>query len=198
MADQETLAVYAKRAADYAKRFGKAGEGPHMKAFLAEVPDGGRILDLGCGPGHTAAAMKQAGLLVDALDASPELAQIAREQYDVNVRVATFADLDAVGTYDGVFANFSLLHAPKADMPDHLSRIAYALVPRGVLHIGLKQGTGEKRDAIGRFYAYYEMDELKGLLADTGFHVISERTGAEEGLDGTVAPWMILLARKHD
>lgn len=197
-ADTETLAVYAKRAADYAKRFGKAGEGPHMKAFLAQVPSGGRILDLGCGPGHTSAAMKCAGYRVDALDASPELAEIARQKYDVDVRVASFEELSDIETYDGVFANFSLLHAPKAEMPDNLRRIAGALVADGVFHIGLKRGNGEKRDSIGRFYAYYELDELKDLLGDAGFRIVNQRTGEEEGLDGTVAPWIILLARKHD
>lgn len=198
MADRETMAVYASRAEDYANRFGKTGEGRHVTEFLAEVPEGGRILDLGCGPGHTAAAMKRAGYRVDALDASPELAKIAQQHYGIDVTVATFDDVRAIETYDGVFANFSLLHAPKKAMPGHLARIANALVPSGVFHVGLKQGTGEKRDAIGRFYAFYELDEFEGLLSDAGFHVISERTGAEEGLDGTVAPWIILLARKDD
>ena len=168
MADQETLAVYAKRAGDYATRFGKANENPHLKAFLAEVPGGGRVLDLGCGPGHAAAAMKNAGYKVDALDASPELARIAREQNGVAVRLATFEELDEVELYDGIYANFSLLHARKTDMPGHLDRIALALRSNGVFHIGLKRGTGESRDTIGRFYAYYEMDELKRLLSDAG------------------------------
>ena len=198
MSDRETLAVYAKRAGDYARRFGKAGESPHVKAFLQEVPAGGRVLDLGCGPGHTAAAMEKAGYQVDALDASPELAAIAREQHGLNVRIATFDQLDDFEHYDGIYANFSLLHAPKADMPGNLARIARALKPQGAFHIGLKAGTGEKRDTIGRFYAYYEMDELNRLLSDAGFNVIREATGEEAGLDGTVAPWIILLARKHD
>ncbi len=197
MADAKTLAVYAKRAADYADRFGKAGEGPHLADFLAEVPEGGRILDLGCGPGHTSAAMMRAGFDVEAWDASPEFVQIAREKYGVNARLATFDDLTASDVYDAVFANFSLLHAPKAEMPAHLARIARALKSSGVFHIGLKAGSGEKRDAIGRFYAYYELGELTGLLNDAGFHVIRQRTGEEAGLDGTVAPWIILLARKN-
>lgn len=196
MADEQTLAVYAERAQDYAKRFGKAGEGPHMTAFLAEVPNGGRILDLGCGPGHTTAAMKRAGYQVDALDASPELAAIAKAEYDVDVKVATFDTLDDVALYDAVFANFSLLHAPKAEMPNHLRRIARALVPNGVFHIGLKRGTGEKRDGIGRFYAYYEPEELSDLLDAAGFRVTSQKTGEETGLDGTLAPWIIFLAKK--
>lgn len=198
MPDKETLAVYAKRADDYADRFGKAGEGPHLTEFLAEVPSGGRILDLGSGPAHTSAAMMREGYQVEAWDASPEFVQIARDRYGVAAQVATFDDLSESAIYDAIFANFSLLHAPKSEMPNHLARIARALKPQGIFHIGLKAGTGEKRDAIGRFYAFYELDELKGLLANAGFCVIRERTGEEAGLDGTIAPWIILLARKND
>lgn len=196
MTDAETLAVYAKRAADYATRFDKAGEGPHMEAFLAEVPSGGRILDLGAGPAHTSAAMTRAGFEVEAWDATPEFVEIARTRHGVNARLATFDDLDATETYDAIFANFSLLHAPKAEMPRHLAAIARALKPGGVFHIGLKTGTGEKRDAIGRFYAFYEDAELTDLLEQAGFAVIGRDTGEEPGLDGVVAPWIILLARK--
>jgi hypothetical protein len=81
-------------------------------------------------------------------------------------------------------------------MPRHLESIARALKPSGIFHIGLKTGTGEKRDAIGRFYAYYEDAELTALLASAGFDVIARRTGEEAGLDGTIAPWIILLTRK--
>ncbi|MEM6384991.1 MAG: class I SAM-dependent methyltransferase [Pseudomonadota bacterium] len=197
MADKETLAVYAERAGDYAKRFGNLGEGPHVTAFLAQIARGGRILDLGCGPGHTAAAMMRAGYVVDAIDASPELAAIARDEYGVDVQVTTFDTLQNQEFYDGIFANFSLLHDPKSEMPNHLSRIARALASHGILHIGLKCGVGERRDALGRFYAYYEIEELIGLLTSAGFESIHQRTGEEIGLDGTVAPWVIILARKR-
>lgn len=196
MADAQTLAVFAKRAADYANRFGKTGGGPHVKAFLSELVPGARILDLGCGPGHTAAEMKRAGFEVEAWDASPELARLAPEANGVDVRVATFDDLSDIARFDAVYANFSLLHAPKSAMPGHLARIARALKPDGVLHVGLKTGTGEARDGIGRFYAYYAEDEIVALIEDAGFRVIRHATGEEAGLDGAVAPWIILLARK--
>lgn len=196
MADRQTLAVYAARAADYAKRFGKEGGSQHLKAFLAGVVPGGRILDLGCGPAFAAAAMKRAGFEVEAWDASPEMARIAHEVNGVEVRVAAFEDLSDIARFDAVYANFSLLHAPKADMPGHLARIARALKPGGLFHIGLKTGTGEKRDTIGRFYAYYEDAELTRLVEAAGFRVLHRSTGEDTGLDGTVAPWIILLARK--
>ena len=75
-------------------------------------------------------------------------------------------------------------------------RIAKALKEDGVFHIGLKTGKGERRDGIGRFYSYYETDELRQLLANAGFSIISERTGEDPGLDGTVAPWVVMLCRK--
>jgi SAM-dependent methyltransferase len=196
MADARTLAVYAARARDYAARFGGTGEGPHVRAFLAELPKGGRILDLGCGPGHAAAAMTRAGFKVEAWDASPELVRIARDEYGVDARVVRFEDLADIDRFDGIYANFSLLHASKAEMPALLTRIARALKPQGVLHIGLKTGCGERRDAIGRFYAYYEDAEIAALLDAAGLPAFRRATGEESGLDGAIAPWIILLARK--
>lgn len=198
MADKQTLDVYAEQAEAYVKRFNKAGEGTHMDAFLSDLPKASLILDLGCGPAHTSLAMIEKGYQVEAWDASPDFARLAKETYDVTVLVKQFDELLSCATYDAVFANFSLLHAPKAKMPDHLMAIARALKPNGKFHIGLKLGTGEKRDVLGRFYAYYQEDELKSLLDDAGFNVVYERQGEGAGLDGTIAPWIILQARKND
>lgn len=197
MADRRTLEVYAERAGEYCGRFDEEKAGRALSNFIGALPKGARVLDLGCGPGTALAHMIKAGLAAEGLDASPEFAAMARERSGAPVRVGTFENLDAVGVYDGLYANFSLLHAPRADMPAHLARIATALKPDGLLHIGLKTGIGERRDGLGRFYAYYEDDEITGLLKDAGFDVVSRLTGSDEGLDGTVAPWIILHARRR-
>ncbi len=196
MADAETLAVYAKRAQDYADRFEGSAVSPHLAAFIDALPAEARVLDLGCGPARASRAMRDRGLAVDAWDASPEFARVAKDTNGIDVTLATFDDLDADAVYDGIYANFSLLHAPKAEMPGHLARIGRALTPGGLFHIGTKMGTGEKRDKLGRFYAYYTEEELTGLLLDAGFEITYRRTGEEPGLDGTIAPWIILHARK--
>jgi len=196
MTDKETLSVYAAKADEYAKRFTTKKPDLHLAAFMLAVPKGGRVLDLGCGTGRSTAFMIEAGLLAEGLDASAEMAEIARTKNGVDVAVGGFETLDSVGAFDGIYANFSLLHAPKAEFPEHLVRISRALVSGGFLHIGLKTGTGEKRDALGRFYAFYTDAEITGLLADAGFVVIERSFGADAGLDGTVAPWIILLAGK--
>ena len=197
MGDAETLAVYDAKAGDYAALTDRDRPGIHLSAFIKALPRGGRVLDLGCGPGQSAADMVAAGLNVEAWDASPEMARLGREAFGLEVKVRQFEALDADQHFDGIFANFSLLHAPKAEMPDHLSRIAAALKPGGLFHIGMKTGTGEHRDGLGRFYAYYEDAELTGLLNTVGLRVTDRAFGNDMGLDGTEAPWIIMRATKH-
>ena len=196
--DRETLDVYGRKAADYAAMADRERNDRPLVAFIKSLPARARVLDLGCGPGRAAARMVQAGLQVDAWDAAPEMAALAREQFGLEVRIASFDALDADAVYDGIYANFSLLHAPRSEMPGHLDRIAKALTAHGLLHIGLKTGVGERRDSLGRFYAYYEESELAGLLDTAGFEILSRATGTEAGLDGVEAPWIVVRARKND
>lgn len=193
-ADPETKAVYAARAADYKTLVSRPGPDRDLVAFIESLPDGGRILDLGCGPGNSATMMVKAGFAVDATDASPEMAAIARSEFDIRAEVASFAELNAVSLYDGIWANFSLLHAPKSEFLMHLMRIHRALNPGGRLHLGMKLGIGEARDSIGRFYAYYQETELTDLLTAAGFHVLATRRGQSEGLAGGSEAFVIISA----
>lgn len=193
MTDKETIDVYNARAADYAQNFARAEPDADLRAFMDGVASGGRVLDLGCGPGNAAAMMQARGFTVDATDASPEMVRIARETHGVDATIATFDEIVGTDIYDGIWANFSLLHAPKADMPRHLAALRAALKPGGIFHIGLKTGTDAARDKIGRLYSYYGKDELLGLLEAADFTPRSTREGAEPGLDGTVAPFIIVL-----
>ncbi len=196
MADKRTLAVYDAKASEYAKLTVSAPDA-QLLAFMALVPPGGRVLDLGCGPGTAAAHMRDAGLVPDAIDAAAGMVAHANAQYDLGARVATFDDVDQVAAYDGIWANFSLLHADRADLPRHLQALATALKPGGAFHIGMKTGTGAKRDPIDRLYTYVTADELQGLLAACGLDVIATESGEEVGLDGVMAAFVIMRARKN-
>jgi SAM-dependent methyltransferase len=118
------------------------------------------------------------------------MVQMAAQHVGVTAWQATFDDIDASDTYDGIWANFSLLHAPRSDMPRHLAALHKALKPGGVFFIGLKLGAGEARDKIGRLYTYYSQEELDKLLQDAGFTIRNHRFGSGEGLDGSVSDWI--------
>lgn len=197
MSDARTLEVYAGAARHYAEGFARADDSFHdqdLATFIATLPPHGRVLDLGCGPGHWAARLRDAGFQVDATDASPEMAALAKSDFDIAVRVAQFEDLDDQALYDGIWANFSLLHAPRRDFPAHLQRIHRALKPQGAFYIGMKLGQGEGRDSLGRFYAYYSEDELRRLLVTAGFTVTGSRCGNGKGLAGGEETYVMVAA----
>jgi SAM-dependent methyltransferase len=194
LSDIETIKVYDAKATEYAARFDSDKPDAWVTSFIDAMPEGGNVLELGCGPGRIAAKMIGSGLVVDAVDASQEMASIAKQKYGVEVRVAMFADIAGTDIYDGIWANFSLLHAPKADFPNHLAALHGALKPKGRLHLGMKLGTGEQRDTIGRFYAYYTQAELTNHLKTAGFSVNRFGTGQSKGLAGFPEPWIIITA----
>jgi len=192
--DAETLRVYDDMALTYQKVFSDKAADATLLAFIAALPDGGSVLDLGCGPGRSAMHMARAGLRVDATDASATMVGLAAQHPGVTAWQATFDALDAVAKYDGVWANFSLLHADRADVPGHLGAIRRALVPGGLLHVGVKDGTGESRDSLGRRYTYFTLPEMQDMLRASGFTPGPATHGVGPGLDGTTAPFFTLSA----
>ena len=58
----------------------------------------------------------------------------------------------------------------------------------------MKEGVGERRDKLGRFYSYYSENELRRLVEAAGLKVDSVEKGKEAGLAGEVEPWIIMVA----
>lgn len=194
--DAQTLAVYAEKAADYSEIHHGSATADRLAAFIAALPEGGTALDLGCGPGWGAAAMRDAGLSVTAMDASPEMAAVARDRYGMNVTVAPFEALTGADAYDGIWAHYSLLHAPRDALPGHLSAIRAALRPGGLLALAMKLGAGAGRDRLGRFYTYVGVEELRALLSAAGLNPQSQEVFPSMGFDGTPADCIFLTARR--
>ena len=197
MTDKKTISYYDASVDAYIDMVSRETPDDDLQSFIDTVPDGGTVLDLGCGPGNSAAMMQNAGLIADATDASAQMVRAARERFGVNATQARFDELDSIAKYDGIWANFSLLHAPRAEMPANLQRIHTALKAGGYLHLGLKIGNGEKRDHLGRNYTYYQPDELKTLLVAANFKPNMDRPVRIDktmSMSGTHDPFMIVTA----
>lgn len=84
MKDQPTLDFYAREAEAYATRYAKSEE---LASFLARLPAGSKVLELGCGGGQDSEAMLAAGFDVLPTDGSPELAREAGKRLGRPVQV---------------------------------------------------------------------------------------------------------------
>ncbi|MGB0867777.1 MAG: class I SAM-dependent DNA methyltransferase [Granulosicoccaceae bacterium] len=196
MIDDKTIEVYNAQVEDYLEVVQQHAADPGLEQFMAWLEPDDLVLDLGCGPAHASAAMREEGLRVDPVDASPAMVEMANKQFQIGARLATFDDIDQVEHYDGVWANFSLLHAPANRFPHHIKALYTALVDGGIFHLALKPGSGEKRDKLGRMYSYYSENELVGMLENTGFEIDEITHGEGMGLAGDVEPWIVVLCCK--
>ena len=194
--DPRTLAFYQREARAYLSRH-RQGGGEYLADFLSRLPPGAHVLELGCGGGHDAEVMISAGMDVDLTDGTPALAMEASRRLGRPVRVMRFDQLDALNSYDGVWASACLLHVPAAALGGVLSRIWRALKPGG-FHFASYKATGhEGRDRLGRWYNQLTADELVDTYRDAGsWEIASVDKRIAGGYDGVEVPWVAITARK--
>ena len=162
--------------------------------FSHALPKNGIVLDYGCGPGYFSKKFLADGFKVHAFDASEKMIEIASMETRVNWWVGDFKSFHATTLYDGIWANFSLLHAPKKEITPLIQTIFKSLQPNGLFSLGLKLGIGEKRDKMGRKYSYFEEQEIRNILSNEGFCHISHYLGEATGLDGESANFIIIIS----
>lgn len=193
MPDQRTIDAYTTRVTQYLEIPLPPEQVAVRQDFADAVGAGGYVLDLGSGPGSDSAYLMRQGLKVRALDATPAFVAHAREN-GVDAHLGTFDDVTEISEYDGVYASFSLLHAPRADFPRHLGAIYTALKPGGLLFLGMKLGTGEHRDALDRYYTYHTQPEIEAALTAAGFTIDRIERGVGKGLAGSYDGFILMFA----
>ena len=127
MADQKTIDAYNGQVDTYLKMVGELKVDPILLRFIDRLRVNDYVLDLGCGPALASAVMRDKGLRVDPVDAAEAMVQLANDKFDIGARQAQFNDIDAIDTYHGVWANFSLLHAQTQDLVAILSALYRAV-----------------------------------------------------------------------
>lgn len=139
----EQVAYYRARAPEYLEDAGVEGVTPETQsataaAIVAAINAAaplGEVLELACGPGTFTGELARRATSVCALDASPEMLEIAaaRAAASTNVRFAR-ADLFAWvpdRRYDFVFFGFWISHVPAGRFASFWSTVASALAPGG-------------------------------------------------------------------
>jgi SAM-dependent methyltransferase len=162
--DHATERFYSSNAVAYAAQTLTANIEYLYKPFLDHVPAGGHILDAGSGSGRDTAFFLRQGFQVTAFDASDAMAKISTELTRQDTLVLRFEQVNWMETFDGIWAQASLLHVPKAGIVKAISSLLRTLKTGGVFYASFKLGEGERFDG-QRFFNDYTERSLRELIA---------------------------------
>ena len=134
--------------------------------FEEFIPNGGRILDVGCGSGRDSKYFGDKGYKITAIDGSEVMCKAASKYAGIDVIKMDIENMKLTGLYDGIWACASLLHIKKISMRRVLDELIGLLNFHGVLYASWKYGNTEREDN-GKHYSDYNEKQLKELVYST-------------------------------
>ena len=167
--------------------------------FLSFLPKNAKILDAGCGPGRDALTLSEEGYEAVGIDLTPEMIKLAKESgpdIDFHVRDLRKTEFDEA-SFDGIWANASVIHIPKQEIGIVLKEFARILKPSGILFVSVLKGEGERAHLMKYFYegelavSFYDKDEFSVELERNGFKVLRCLEDADDHDE-----WLNFICRK--
>jgi len=198
--EEVTIAQYQAEADGFREGTWDHDVSQNRDALVAAMPKNpGKILDLGCGPGRDLVAFKGQGHTVIGLDATPAFVEMARQASGCEVWQQSFLSLDLPPeTFDGIFANASLLHVPRNQMVRVLRDVWRSLVVEGALMMSMGRGDWEgytARETGYRYVVAWEYETLAPCVEQAGFEIV-DHYYRPPGLPLQQQSWVVIVARK--
>ena len=138
---------YDRIADEYARRiFDELQHKPFdrelLNRFAAEVSGRGEVCDVGCGPGHVARYLRNAGVTVFGLDLSPRMLEQARQlNPGIRFQEGNMLALDLPdATLAGIAAFYAIVNIPHESLPSIFREMARVLQPGGLLFLAFHVG----------------------------------------------------------
>src|SRR5580700_4454211 len=171
---------YERHARDWDADRRRAGwnEKAWLDRFIAMLPKGAKVLDLGCGSGSPVAQhLVQCGLQVTGADASPTLISLCRERLPEQEWILADMRSLALGKeFDGVLAWDSFFHLTPDDQRGMFAVFRAHAAPSAALMFNAGPSHGE---GIGSYrgdplyHASLSAEEYEALIDGSGFDVVA-------------------------
>ena len=171
----QTLVVYNKIAKKYSDRWiNDTTMNEQLLKFINHLGNKKKVLDVGCGTGRDVKFLKDQGIEAMGIDISPEMIEISKKI----VKNGHFIVKDMLEmnfepeTFNGIWACASVMHLPKVFLDKILSDFNRILCKDGILYLSVQRGEGGKYVEDGRYFEYYQIDEITEHLKLNGFNII--------------------------
>ncbi|MFJ3393677.1 class I SAM-dependent DNA methyltransferase [Leifsonia aquatica] len=147
---------------------------------------GGRVADLGCGPGRITGHLAGLGLDVSGIDLSPGMVEVARREHPgIPFSVGSMLDLPfGEAELAGALAWYSIIHIPQEEQDELFREFARVVRPGGRLALAFQVSTAGDEDVVQLTHAYgHDIDlrtrrqspeRVRGRLIAAGFALTGE------------------------
>jgi ubiquinone/menaquinone biosynthesis C-methylase UbiE len=176
--------IFNKHAQLYASRFMDVSlYADELTRFCTQIPNGGKVLELACGPGNITRYLLELrpDLKILATDIAPNMLELAKANCPgAEFHLLDCRDMSAITeTYDGILCGFCLPYLSDEESAKLIRNCAAILKPEGSLYLScMEEGehcqSGIKTNSAGdKTYMYYHRAGfLSKALSDAGFHNI--------------------------
>lgn len=178
-----TLDYYNKNSEEYFNSTLNVDMTNTYKEFLKLVPEGGKILDLGCGSGRDSMNFMKLGYEVTFVDGAKELAKRASVLLGKEVIVSTFEELELKEKFHGIWACASLLHIKREDLKIVLNNLYNNLDDNGVFYMSFKYGEKEYVDDKNRYFNCFTDESIISFINENtkynilGLYITEDKLG---------------------
>jgi ubiquinone/menaquinone biosynthesis C-methylase UbiE len=168
---------YARRISDELQH--KPLDQQLLRRLAEDLAGRGTVCDMGCGPGHVARYLRDAGAHVIGLDLSPRMLEQARRlNPDIAFLEGNMAALDLPdATLAGIAAFYAIVNIPKESLPGVFREMQRVLEPGGLLLLAFHTGDETLREeelwgqAINMDFFLFPASAIRGLLEAAGFAI---------------------------
>jgi ubiquinone/menaquinone biosynthesis C-methylase UbiE len=187
MDDETTRSIresYDRLAEEYTRRIAdelqhKALDRELLDRFARQTKGRGDVCDMGCGPGHIARHLRDAGASVFGLDLSPGMLEEARKlNPDISFREGNMLSLDIPeGALAGVTAFYAIVNIPRKSVPLVFCEIRRVLQSGGLLLLAFHTGNEVLHEEelwgqrISMDFLLFQPSEIGLELEKAGFNI---------------------------